>query len=103
MYSPSITNELANTIVGTAGDAINYLANKAGLPNITPNEQLVETRDGDALFDLPGYGQVAKLSLYGLGRYGGKFRLKKLQKLAKYKLLENSNNITRVRLQCSVQ
>ena len=88
MYSPSVTNELTNTIVGTAGDAINYLANKVGLPNLAPNEQLVETRDGDALFDLPGYGQAAKLSLYGLGRYGGKFGLKKLQKLAKQKLLE---------------
>ena len=88
MYSPSITNELINTIVGTAGDAVNYLANKAGLPNLAPNEQLVETRDGDALFDLPGYGQVAKLSLYGLGRYGGNFGFKKLQKLAKQKLLE---------------
>ena len=88
MYSPSITNELTNTIVGTAGDAVNYLANKAGLPDLAPNEQLVETRDGDALFDLPGYGQAAKLSLYGLGRYGGKFGLKKLQKLAKQKLLE---------------
>lgn len=88
MYSPSITNELTNTIVGTAGDAVNYLANKAGLPNLTPNEQLVETRDGDALFDLPGYGQAAKLSLYGLGRYGNKLGLNKLQKLARYKLLE---------------
>lgn len=87
-YSPSITNDFINMVVGTAGDAINYLANKAGLPNIAPNEQLVETRDGDALFDLPGYGQAAKLSLYGLGRYGGKFGLKKLQKLAKQKLLE---------------
>ena len=64
MYSPSITNELTNTIVGTAGDAVNYLANKAGLTNIAANEQLVETRDGDALFDLPGYGQVAKFGLY---------------------------------------
>lgn len=88
MYSPSITNELTNTIVGTAGDAVNYLANKAGLPNIAPNEQLVETRDGDALFDIPGYGQVAKLSLYGFGRYGGNLGLKKLQKLARQKLLE---------------
>lgn len=88
MYSPSITNELTNTIVGTAGDAINYLANKAGLPNLAPNEQLVETRDGDALFDFPGYGQAAKLSLYGLGRYGGNLGLKKLQKLARQKLLE---------------
>lgn len=88
MYSPSITNELTNTIVGTAGDAVNYLANKAGLPNLAPNEQLVETRDGDALFDLPGYGQAAKLSLYGLGRYGGKLGLKKLQKLSKQELLE---------------
>lgn len=88
MYSPSITNELTNTIVGTAGDAINYLANKAGLPNLAPNEQLVETRDGDALFDLPGYGQAAKLSLYGLGRYGNKLGLKKLQKLSRQKLLE---------------
>lgn len=88
MYSPSITNELTNTIVGTAGDAINYLANKTGLPNLAPNEQLVETRDGDALFDLPGYGQAAKLSLYGLGRYGNKLGLKKLQKLSRQKLLE---------------
>lgn len=88
MYSPSVTNELTNTIVGTAGDAINYLANKAGLPNLAPNEQLVETRDGDALFDLPGYGQAAKLSLYGLGRYGNKLGLKKLQKLSRQKLLE---------------
>ena len=87
-YSPSVTNEFINTVVGTAGDATNYLANKAGLSNLAPNEQLVETRDGDALFDLPGYGQAAKLSLYGLGRYGGKFGLKKLQKLAKQKLLE---------------
>ena len=88
MYSPSITNELTNTIVGTAADAVNYLANKAGLHNLAPNQQFVETRDGDALFDLPGYGQAAKLSLYGLGRYGGKLGLKKLQKLAKYELLE---------------
>ena len=88
MYSPSITNELTNTIAGTAGDAVNYLANKAGLPNLAPNEQLVETRDGDALFDLPGYGQAAKLSLYGLGRYGNKLGLKKLQKLSRQKLLE---------------
>ena len=92
MYNPSITNEITNTIVGTAGDAVNYLANKAGLPNLAPNEQLVETRDGDALFDLPGYGQVAKLSLYGLGRYGGKLGLKKLQKLAKQELLEREFN-----------
>ena len=92
MYNPSITNELTNTIAGTAGDAVNYLANKAGLPNLAPNEQLVETRDGDALFDLPGYGQVAKLSLYGLGRYGGKLGLKKLQKLAKQELLEREFN-----------
>ena len=88
VYSPSVTNEFINTVVGTAGDATNYLANKAGLSNLAPNEQLVETRDGDALFDLPGYGQAAKLSLYGLGRYGGKLGLKKLQKLAKQKLLE---------------
>ena len=88
MYSPSITNELTNTIVGTAGDAVNYIANKSGLSNIAPNEQFVETRDGDALFDLPGYEQAIKLSLYGLGRYGGKLGLKKLQKLAKQELLE---------------
>lgn len=88
MYSPSITNELTNTIVGTAADAVNYLANKAGLPNLAPNQQFIETRDGDALFDLPGYGQAAKLSLYGLGRYGGKLGLNKLQKLAKQELLE---------------
>lgn len=88
MYSPSVTNELTNTIVGTAADAVNYLANKTGLHNLAPNQQFVETRDGDALFDLPGYGQTAKLSLYVLGRYGGKLGLKKLQKLAKQELLE---------------
>ncbi len=88
MYSPSVTNELTNTIVGTAGDAVNYLANRTGLPNIAPDEQLIETKDGDALFDLPGYGQAAKLSLYGIGRYGGKLGLKKLQKLTRQKLLE---------------
>jgi hypothetical protein len=38
MYSPSVTNELTNTIVGTAGDAVNYLANRTGLPNIAPDE-----------------------------------------------------------------
>lgn len=103
MYSPSITNELTNTIVGTAGDAVNYIANKAGLPNLAPGEQLVETRDGDALFDLPGYRQAAKLSLYGLGRYGGQLGLKKLQKLAKLKLPEReftlSNNVIQNELQ----
>ena len=88
MYSPSITNELTNIIVGTAGDVTNYLANKAGLPNLAPNEQLVETRDGDALFDLPVYWQAAKLGLYGLGKYGNKLGLKKLQKLSRQKLLE---------------
>ena len=41
MYSPSITNYLTNTIVGTAGDAVNYFANKAGLPNLAPNQQFV--------------------------------------------------------------
>lgn len=96
VYSPSVTNEFINTVVGTAGDATNYLANKAGLSNLAPNEQLVETRDGDALFDLPGYGQAAKLSLYGLGRYGGKLGLKKLQKLAKQKLLERELTLSNV-------
>lgn len=90
MYSPSVTNELTNTIVGTAGDAINHLANKAGLPNLAPDEQFIETRDGDALFDLPMYGQAAKLGLYGLGRYGGKLGLNKLQKLARQELLERA-------------
>ena len=88
MYNPSITNELTNIIVGTAGDAVNYLSNKSGLPNLAPNEQLVETRDGDALFDLPVYWQAAKLGLYGLGKYGNKLGLKKLQKLSRQKLLE---------------
>lgn len=90
MYSPSITNELTNIIVGTAGDVTNYLANKAGLPNLAPNEQLVETRDGDALFDLPVYWQAAKLGLYGLGKYGNKLGLKKLYKLSRQKLLERA-------------
>lgn len=88
MYSPSITNELTNIIVGTAGDVTNYLANKAGLPNLAPNEQFIETKDGDALFDLPVYWQAAKLGLYGLSKYGNKLGLKKLQKLSRQKLLE---------------
>lgn len=88
MYNPSITNELTNIIVGTAGDAFNYLVNKSGLPNLAPNEQLIETEDGDALFDLPVYWQAAKLGLYGLGKYGNKLGLKKLQKLSRQKLLE---------------
>lgn len=96
MYSPSITNEFINTVAGTTGDAVNYLANKAGLPNLAPNEQLIETRDGDALFDLPVYGQAAKLGLYGLGRYGGKFGLKMLQNLARKKLLEREFMLSNV-------
>lgn len=96
MYSPSTTNEFINTVVGTTGDAVNYLANKAGLPNLAPDEQLVETRDGDALLDLPVYGQAAKLGLYGLGRYGGKFGLKALQNLARKKLLEREFTLSNV-------
>lgn len=88
MYNPSITNELTNIIAGTAGDVINYLANKSGLHNLAPNEQLIETEDGDALFDLPVYWQAAKLGLYGFGKYGNKLGLKKLQKLSRQKLLE---------------
>lgn len=100
-YSPSITNEFINTVAGTAGDAANYLADKTGLPNLAPDEQLVETRDGDALFDLPGYGQAAKLGLYGLGRYGGKFGLKMLQNLARKKLLEREFMLSNVDKQLS--
>ena len=96
MYSPSATNEFINTVTGTAGDAINYLANKAGLPNLAPNEQLIETKDGDALLDLPVYGQAAKAGLYGLGRYGGKFGLKMLQNLARKKLLEREFMLSNV-------
>lgn len=96
MYSPSVTNEFINTVAGTAGDATNYLANKAGLSNLAPDEQLIETRDGDALFDLPVYGQAAKLGLYGLGRYGGKFGLKALQNLARKKLLEREFTLSNV-------
>lgn len=58
LVQPSITNEVFNTIFGTVGDAANYVANKAGLPNAAPNEQLIETSDGDTLFDLPGYAQT---------------------------------------------
>lgn len=85
---PSITNEIINTAFGTIGDAANKVSNAAGFGNVAPNEQLFETRDGDALFDLPGYGQAAKIGLYGIGRYGGKLGLKKLQGLARQKLLE---------------
>lgn len=88
LVQPSITNEIFNTIVGSAGDAVNYAANKVGLPNLAPSEQLIETRDGDALFDLPGYGQAAKLGLYSIGRYGGKLGLKKLQNVARRQLLD---------------
>lgn len=88
LVQPSITNEIFNTIVGSAGDAVNYAANKVGLSNLAPSEQLIETRDGDALFDLPGYGQAAKLGLYSIGRYGGKLGLKKLQNVARRQLLD---------------
>ena len=88
LVQPSITNEIFNTIVGSAGDAVNYAANKVGLPNLAPSEQLIETRDGDALFDLPGYGWAAKLGLYSIGRYGGKLGLKKLQNVARRQLLD---------------
>lgn len=88
LVQPSITNEIFNTIVGSVGDAVNYAANKVGLSNLAPSEQLIETRDGDALFDLPGYGQAAKLGLYSIGRYGGKLGLKKLQNVARRQLLD---------------
>lgn len=87
MVQPSISNEVINTIFGTAGDIANYVANKSGLPDLAPNEQFIETKDGDALFDLPGYGQAEKLALYGLGRYGGKLGLKPLQNAARKQLL----------------
>nr|UVX89361.1 MAG: hypothetical protein [Bacteriophage sp.] len=38
MYNPSITNEFINIVSGTAGDAVNYLANRTGLHNIAPDE-----------------------------------------------------------------
>ena len=96
LVQPSITNEVFNTIVGSTGDAINYAANKAGLPNLTPSEQFIETKDGDALFDLPGYGQIAKAGLYGLGRYGGKLGLKKLQNVARRQLLDREFASSRI-------
>lgn len=96
LVQPSITNEILNTIVGFAGDAVNYAANKAGLSNLAPNEQFIETKDGDALFDLPGYGQIAKLGLYGLGRYAGKLQLKKLQNFARRQLLDREFASSRI-------
>ena len=93
---PSITNEVLNTAFGTVSDAVNELSNAAGLGNVAPNEQMFETRDGDALFDLPGYGQAAKIGLYGIGRYGGKLGLKKLQSLARQKLLEREFTLSNI-------
>ena len=85
---PSITNEVLNIAFGTISDAANEMSNAAGLGNIAPNEQLFETRDGDALFDLPGYQQALKGVLYGIGRYGGKLGLKSLQNSARKQILE---------------
>lgn len=96
LVQPSITNEVFNTIVGSAGDVVNYVANKAGLPNLAPNEQFIETKDGDALFDLPGYGQAAKVGLYGLGRYGGKLGLNTLQNSARKAILNREFTLSNI-------
>lgn len=87
MYQPSVSNEIINTVFGSIGDAANYVANKAGLPNVAPGEQLIETKDGDALFDLPVYGKAVEQSLYGISKLGGKLGLKSIQDKARRAIL----------------
>ncbi len=87
MVHPSATNYLINTIAGTIGDGVNVIANAAGLPRLAPNQELIETKDGDALFDLGAFGSAERLGLYALGRYGGKVGLNGLQQAARRAIL----------------
>lgn len=62
MYAPSFTNYLTNFIYGTAGEVANKLADAAGVARVAPDGELIETRDGDALFDLPIYAKALRLT-----------------------------------------
>ena len=52
MYAPSFTNYLTNFVYGEAGEVANKLADAIGAAKVAPDGELIETRDGDALFDL---------------------------------------------------
>lgn len=60
LVAPSVGNMLANLVFGTAGEVANGLASATGLPQVAPNEQLVETQDGDALLDLLSFATPAR-------------------------------------------
>ena len=96
MYAPSFTNYLTNLVYGEAGEVANKLADATGAARVAPDGELIETRDGDALFDLPGYGQVAKIGLYGLSRYGGKFGLNRLQDAARRAILNKEFTLSNI-------
>ena len=63
MYSPSFTNYLTNLVYGEAGEIANKLADATGTARVAPDGELIETRDGDALFDLLPF--VDKMSAAG--------------------------------------
>lgn len=65
MYSPSFTNYLTNLVYGEAGEVANKLADATGTARVAPDGELIETRDGDALFDLLPF--VDKMSAVGKG------------------------------------
>ena len=63
MYSPSFTNYLTNLVYGEAGEVANKLADATGAARVAPDGEIIETRDGDALFDLLPF--VDKMSAAG--------------------------------------
>ena len=65
MYAPSFTNYLTNFVYGEAGEVANKLADATGAARVAPDGELIETRDGDALFDL--LPVVDKMSEVGKG------------------------------------
>ena len=65
MYAPSFMNYLTNFVYGEAGEVANKLADATGTARVAPDGELIETRDGDALFDLLPF--VDKMSAVGKG------------------------------------
>lgn len=65
MYAPSFTNYLTNLVYGETGEVANKLADATGAARVAPDGELIETRDGDALFDL--LPLVDKMSAAGRG------------------------------------
>ena len=63
MYAPSFTNYLTNFVYGEAGEVANKLADATGTAKVAPDGELIETRDGDALFDLlPVVDKISEVS-----------------------------------------